>query len=164
MASVLSRQTIVGNIGKVYDLRSVGESNQVVDFSVAVTPRKKDGDGWKDGETVWHHVTVWGKLAENVAASLKVGDRVVIIGRSDIKAGYTNRDGVEVAPRPIVIADYVGLELGHSPAESRREGGQSTQQRSNPAPKPAAAAPAPEKASDDLNWGDDDWDADESPF
>ena len=40
MASVGIEQTIVGNVGNVYELRRVGKDNRaVIDFSVAVTPR-----------------------------------------------------------------------------------------------------------------------------
>jgi single-strand DNA-binding protein len=52
----------------------------VANFTVAVTPRVKDGDGWKDGETSFLRVTAWRQLAEHAADSLSKGDRVVVYG------------------------------------------------------------------------------------
>jgi len=50
---------------------------------VASTPRRLDkGTGeWSDGQTLWFGVTCWRSLAENIAASLHTGDKVVLTGR-----------------------------------------------------------------------------------
>lgn len=155
--AILAQQTIVGNVGRVNELRTVGSKNTaVLDFAVAVTPRVKNGDNWEDGETYWVSVTAWDKLAENIAASFKVGDRVFVHGRVDMKPGYTNKEGVEVAARPIVIAQFAGLEVSYAAAESKRQrsGGGSAQA------KPAAAAPAEDMFSND----DFDFDSDVNPF
>lgn len=160
--AILAQQTIVGNIGRVYELRTVGKNNTpVIDFSIAVTPRKKDGDEWVDGETYWVTVTAWNKLAENVAESFNAGDRVFVVGRTDMKEGYTNKNGEEQPARPIVIADFAGLEISYAPAESKREArGGGNRQASRPAAaKKAPAKPAPVEDdifADDLDFGDDD--------
>ena len=75
--AILSTQVLVGNVGRVYDLRTVGSENRkVIDFTIAVTPRKKVGDEWTDGDTYWSTVTAWGRLAENIAESFNAGDRI----------------------------------------------------------------------------------------
>lgn len=166
MASVLITKTIVGSVGRVYDLREVGKNgNKALDFSVAVTPRKKEGDEWVDGETIWQNITVWNRLAENVASSLRSGDRVVVIGRESQKPEYTNKDGVVVPARPIVVADYVGLELTYHGAQSKREarGGNSGDGNSynNARSSAPAAAPAAKPAQKDTDiFADDDFDFD----
>lgn len=175
--AILAQQIIVGNIGKVYDLRTVGKDNTpVVDFSVAVTPRKRDGDEWKDGETYWVTVTAWNKLAENVAASFNSGDRVIVYGRVEMKDGYTNRDGEAVPARPIMVADFAGLEVSYAPAESKRVRGggngggsdRSSSRSSGPSQqRREAPKPAPKPAEDDLFGDDDDFsfgDGDDTPF
>lgn len=174
--AILANQTIVGNVGKVYDLRTVGRDNTpVIDFSVAITPRKRDGDEWKDGETYWVTVTAWNKLAENVQKSLNSGDRVFVYGRIEMKDGYTNRDGEAVPPRPVMIADFAGLEVSYAPAESKRvRGGGGSSSNNSGAPRPSAPAqqkreepkPAAKKDEDDL-FGDDDFSFDgdgDAPF
>lgn len=166
--AILASQTLVGSVGRVYDLRTVGKDNQeVIDFTVAVTPRKRVDGEWTDGETYWVTITAWGKLAKNVSESLNSGDRVFVHGRTDMKSGYTNKEGVEVAARPILIADFVGLELSYHPAHSDRpargernssNGSENRSSSSKPAAKPAA-----KPADDDLDFGDDD-DSDFTPF
>lgn len=172
--AILSVQTIVGNVGKVYELRTVGRDNTpVLDFSVAVTPRKRDGDEWKDGETYWVTVTAWNKLAENIEKSFNSGDRVFVYGRIEMKDGYTNREGQAVPPRPIMIADFAGLEVSYAPAESKRVrgggngGGNGGQRSSGPAPARREAPKAAPKAADEDLFADDDFsfgEDDDAPF
>lgn len=164
--AILASQTLVGSVGRVYELRTVGKDNQeVIDFTVAVTPRKKVDGEWTDGETYWLTITAWGKLAKNISESFNSGDRVFVLGRTEMKAGYTNKDQVEVPARPILIAEFAGLELSYNPAHSDRpaKGERTERSESRPASKPAAAkAAAKPAADDDLDFGDDDEDF--SPF
>jgi single-strand DNA-binding protein len=58
-----------------------GTGKGLENFTVAVTPRVKDGDGWRDGETSFYRCTAWRSLAENLAESLTKGARVLVQGR-----------------------------------------------------------------------------------
>lgn len=173
MAGILATQTLVGSVGRVYDLRTVGQNNnEVIDFTVAVTPRKKVGDDWVDGTTYWMTVTAWGRLAKNIAESFRPGDRVVVIGRTEMKDAYTNKDGGEVPARAILIADFAGLEVSYNPAKSDRvsksDGGSSSSRSSSSGSSSSSSSrrndddDAPAKSSskasqdDDLDFDDDD--------
>lgn len=167
MASVKNEQTVIGNIGNVYELRRVGKDNRaVIDFSVAVTPRVRDGEEWKDGETTWVNCTAWDRLAENIEASfrdgdnVKRGDRVIVIGKVRTKPEYTKDDGTVIPPRDYVSVDYIGIELSFAPAHSNREnrnngGGSSAPRSERPASKPAAKKPAASKNTESLDDLDD---------
>jgi single-strand DNA-binding protein len=72
--------TIVGNLTENPELRFTQGGAPVANFTVAVTPRLKDGDGWRDGETSFLRVTAWRQLAEHAADSLSKGDRVLVYG------------------------------------------------------------------------------------
>ncbi len=72
--------TIVGNLTDNPELRFTPNGAPVANFTLAVTPRVKDGDGWKDGETSFLRVTAWRALAEHLADSLSKGDRVLVYG------------------------------------------------------------------------------------
>jgi single-strand DNA-binding protein len=72
--------TIVGNLTETPELRFTPAGAPVANFSVAVTPRVKDGDGWRDGETSFFRCTAWRTLAENLAELAK-GTRVMVQGR-----------------------------------------------------------------------------------
>lgn len=155
--AILNQKTIVGNIGSVYEKRTVGAENRsVIDFTVAVTPRERDGNDWKDGTTSWNNITVWGKLADNVADSVRSGDRVIVHGREETKAPYEKKDGTMSQERVVIVADFVGLELGMHAAASKRvpgaKSGAAPAAKAAPAKKAkAAAAPA-----EDLGSFDDD--------
>lgn len=74
--------TVVGNVGAPPRTRVVAGGSVVTDFRIASTPRRVDKatGAWSDGETIWFGVSCWRQLAENVGASLKTGDRVVVTG------------------------------------------------------------------------------------
>ena len=60
--------------------------------SVAVTPRVKRDGQWGEGTTSWVDCRVYDQLAENAAASLPKGTRVVVTGRL-YEREYTRKDG-----------------------------------------------------------------------
>lgn len=173
MASVIAEQTVVGNVGGIYELRHVGKDNRaVIDFSVAVTPRVLDGNDWKDGDTTWVSVTAWGRLAENIEKSFRKGDRVFVKGRVVTKPEFTKDDGTVIPARPILTADYAGLEIGFDSASSDRVArGGTSENRNNSGNRKATsparkATPKPAPADDDLDLDLDlDLDDDDiSPF
>jgi single-strand DNA-binding protein len=74
--------TIVGNLTEDPELRFTPNGAPVAKFTVAVTPRRPDGQGgWEDGETSFLRCTAWRSLAENLAESLTKGTRVIVYGR-----------------------------------------------------------------------------------
>lgn len=178
--AILATQDLVGSVGRVYDLRTVGKDNlEVIDFTVAVTPRKKVDGEWTDGETYWSTITAWGKLAKNIEASLKPGDRVMLKGRTEMKDGYTNKEGIEVPARPIIVADFVAIELSYNPAHSDRPakgergsysggGSNSRNESSSSSSSSSSSRQETKKAApkdDDLDlFGDDGDDDDFTPF
>lgn len=173
MANVYKRSEIVGTVGRVYELRTVGKDNRsVVDFSVAVTERRQNDSGdWEDKDTIWTNCTAWGRLAESISEGWKSGDRVIVVGRGSMKPGYTNKEGVEVEAREILIVEFAGHEDTYTPSTQERNssGGGSSQRSSGgsrtsrPAARQEARKPAP--ADDDLDLDlDSDLDDDELPF
>jgi single-strand DNA-binding protein len=85
--------TVVGNLAADPELRFIPSGAAVANFTVAQTPRTFDRDtnAWKDGETFWMRCAVWRDTAENVAASLHKGDRVVVTGK--LKQRTYDKDG-----------------------------------------------------------------------
>src|SRR6266566_1327846 len=72
---------LVGNLTDDPELRFTPNGAAVANFRLAVTPRVRDGDAWKDGETSFFRVNVWRQMAENVAESMTKGSRAVVVGR-----------------------------------------------------------------------------------
>jgi single-strand DNA-binding protein len=75
--------TLVGNVVDEVANRPTTSGLSRVSFRVASTQRRKDRDTgqWVDGHKFFVNVTFWREFAENVAASLKKGDPVVVSGR-----------------------------------------------------------------------------------
>jgi single-strand DNA-binding protein len=101
--------TVVGNVGKEPELRYSQNGTAVCNVSVATTQGKDD-----NAKTTWHYVTTFGSMAENVAATIKKGQRVIAVGRLD-KSSY-EKDGVTVE-RTNVIAEHFGADLRFSSSE-----------------------------------------------
>jgi single-strand DNA-binding protein len=93
---------------------------------VAVNQRIQGSDGtWRDGEPVFHNVSAFRALAENVANSLKKGDPVNVTGELEFRA--YDKDGERREARRI-IAETIGPDLRFGTAVYQRS--------SHPAPRP----------------------------
>lgn len=112
--------TVVGNLVEDPELRFTGQGVAVAKFRVASTPRVKDGDGWKDGESLFLTVNVWRQQAEHVAESLTRGMRVVVVGRLKQRS-YQTREG-EKRTVYEVEADEVGPSLRNATAKVVKAG------------------------------------------
>jgi single-strand DNA-binding protein len=112
--------TVVGNVGADPRTRVVAGGQVVTDFRIASTPRKVDRstDAWSDGETMWFGVSCWRVLAENVAASLKKGDRVVVTGRLRARSWKTEQG--EERSNLEIEAQTVGFDLARGKAVQER--------------------------------------------
>lgn len=73
---------VAGNITDDPELRFTPSGAAVASFTVASTPRYFDvkTQEWKDGEPTFVRCTVWREQAENIAESLRRGNRVVVTG------------------------------------------------------------------------------------
>ena len=85
--------TIVGNIGADPEMRYTPTGQAVTSFSVGSQNRsyKKD-DKWVDTGTTWYRVIAWRDLAENIAQSLKRGNRVIATG-SLVSRDWEDKEG-----------------------------------------------------------------------
>ena len=148
--------TVVGNVGAPPRTRVVAGGAVVTDFRIASTPRNEDKatGAWSDGATIWFTVSCWRLLAENVAASLKTGDRVVVTGRMRANV-WKNEQGEERSGLEI-LANTVGFDLAR---------GKAVQERSVPltltsdpgdphADAPSAGEQSEELDEDEVSLGD----------
>jgi len=115
--------TLTGNLTDDPELKFTPTGAAVASFRLACTPRVRDGETWKDGETSFFRVNVWRTQAEHAADSLSKGDRAIVIGRLKARTWETpegeRRTVVEVE------ADEVAPSLRWATAKveraSRRE-------------------------------------------
>lgn len=113
-----ARIELVGRLGADPELRFTPSGAAVASVNVAVQGRKKNGDQWEDGEVTWFRVSVWRQYAENVAESLRKGDRVVVTGTVELRK-YQNREGGEGVSLD-VNADTITPDLRFAQVQVRR--------------------------------------------
>lgn len=134
--------TMIGNLTDDPELRFLGSGTAVAKFRIASNRRWTDRDGQQQEETTFIDVNAWRDLGENVASSLKKGDRAIVIGRLRIRS-YEGQDkqtrwateieADEVAPS--LRWAKVDLEKTHG-RSSGSSSGQSSDQSSAPSPGP----------------------------
>jgi len=107
---------IVGNVLTAPEWRKTNNSGHVVaNFRVASTSRRFDRETgrWVDGNSLRVRVVCWRKLAEGIAASLSVGDPVVVTGRL-----YT-RDWTDNDNNARTSYELEAVAVGHDLARGR---------------------------------------------
>lgn len=108
--------TIVGNVLTAPEWRRTSQSGTLVaNFKVASTSRRLDRESgrWVDGNSLRVRVNCWRKLAEGVAASVMVGDPVVVVGRL-----YT-RDWIDDAGNHRTLYELEAAAVGHDLSRGR---------------------------------------------
>ena len=102
--------TIIGNLTRDPELRFTQGGAAVTDIGVAwnESRRNKETQQWEDIPS-YFDITCWFDLAENVAATLRKGDRVVVTGNLKWESWQT-ADG-ESRNKVKVIADDVAPSL-----------------------------------------------------
>lgn len=133
--------TLTGWIGGDVALRDVGQGRKVATFRVACRPAWFRDGAWMRGDTTWHTVKAWGRLAAHVAESLRNGDPVVVHGR--LVADVWERGG-QTQTTLEVVASAVGPDLTHGTARLVRAAAGAGPQQPTEAPTavPAVASSA----------------------
>lgn len=73
---------IVGNLLRDSDLQYTVAGQPVLNFIVCVENKWEDRTGLPHEETIWHHCTLWGELAEVFSPFLTADAHVLVIGRA----------------------------------------------------------------------------------
>lgn len=112
-----------GNLTADPQIRGKGD-NKFVTFSVAVTPRKKDGDEWIDGDAAFYDCSTGNKmLMEGIMNSLAKGNRVTVTGSlspQEWEGGINLR----------VFIDSIGASMLFDDVEMSKRQRKSTKRRS----------------------------------
>lgn len=112
--------TVAGTLGRDAELKSLGNGDQVLSFSVA------DSQG-RDKPTIWWNCQLWGKRAASLEQYLVKGQQVTVTGGVSERE-WTDKDGQK---RKVLEVRVNDLAL---------QGGKTSQE-------PRQATPAPRKAA-----------------
>ena len=143
MASLTTHVVIAGNLTRDPELRYTQAGQPVASFTVASTPRSfnRETKEYVDGEAIFQNCTLWGKPAENFAASATKGSRVLAAGQLKART-YQTRDGEQKTGIDLVV-DEVGLSVMFATVSTARS-----------APRPESPTPERETPTygDDTPW------------
>lgn len=108
--------TVVGNLTADAELRYSQNGIAVANGTIASTPRtyNRQKNEWENGEAVFLRFSVWREYAENVAASLTKGTRVIATGRLKQRS-YEDRDGNKRTVVELEV-DEIGPSLRYAQA------------------------------------------------
>src|SRR5690606_11643123 len=73
--------SFTGNATADAEVRFTPGVDAVANVTIAVTPRDKVDGRWVDGPAAFYRVAAWKQLGENVAESVRKGDRVTVVGK-----------------------------------------------------------------------------------
>lgn len=111
--------TIVGNVATDPTQGRTAAGVPVTNFRLASSHRRFDeaSQTWVEVATNWYSVAAFRGLAENVKASLRAGDSVIVVGRLKIRAWENNgKQGTSID----IDADAIGHDLKWGTANYRR--------------------------------------------
>lgn len=104
----LNRATILGNLTRDPELKSLAGGTSVCKFAVATNRRWKDKDGNFKEDTQYHEVVIWGKQGELASQMLAKGKKVYIEGRLS-ENSWEGTDGVKRSRTEIVAENFIPL-------------------------------------------------------
>lgn len=136
---MINQVTLLGNLGKDADSRTLNDGAKVTRFRMATQ------ESWKDkasGEWVnkseWHSVVVWGGLAD-MASKLTKGAKVFVQGKLQTSE-WQDKEGNKRYTTEVVIQNFQGVLRLLDPKRQPGEDADDDDDRRESTPRNAAAA------------------------
>lgn len=142
--------TLVGNAATAVEHRQTTAGATVARFRLAATSRRWDKalERWTDGETSFYTVRSWRGLADNVAASVAVGEPLIVQGRLRLREGEQSPErGGQRWFSAEVDAVAVGHDLARGTAAFRRVARTARTGMDSTAPSSLQPSPPPAQSS-----------------
>ncbi|TSC58598.1 MAG: ssDNA-binding protein [Candidatus Peregrinibacteria bacterium Greene0416_19] len=147
LTTLINRADVIGNVTRDPEMRTTTGGQQVLTLGVATNERWKDKASNTDRErTEFHNVVIWGALAEEVARTIKKGNRVFVSGRVQTRSWET-KDGAKRYTTE-VVADTVSFLGTRNPLvdgniQTEARGSSDANQDAASAPMAASQEPVP---------------------
>lgn len=110
--------TLVGNLTRDPEIRSIGESSRIAEFGMALNRKRKGADGQMKEETSFVEIKCWGGTADLVNKYCKKGDRIGIVGRLQ-QDRWTDKDTGKNREKLYITAEDIEF-LGGGQQEARQ--------------------------------------------
>lgn len=102
-----NHMSLTGTVGSEPEHHVSDQGKSHMSFRFVSTERKIDRETreWVDGNSNWYTVKAFGRLAQNSTLSLHKGDRIIVLGRLQLREWKTDeRRGVAIE----LLADAIG--------------------------------------------------------
>jgi single-strand DNA-binding protein len=156
MAGSVNKVTLIGNLGRDPEMRSTQDGNRIATFTLATSETWRDrASGERKERTEWHRIVIFNeRLAEIAEKYLRKGSKVYLEGALQTRK-WTDQSGQErtttevVLPRfrgELTMLDGAGGRGGAAAgpaADAEFDEGYGGGYADEPAPRAAAAMPAP---------------------
>jgi single-strand DNA-binding protein len=110
----LNRVELIGHVGKDPEIKYTSQGVPLAKLSLATTSRQKDKAGEWNESTEWHHVVMWGKLAELAAEHIKKGSHLFVEGKLQTTSWEDKKSGQKKYMTQVVAEQFI--LLGGRPA------------------------------------------------
>lgn len=101
----LNKVTLIGNITKDIELKSLPSGIKVASFGIATNRKWKDKDGNKQEQAEFHSIIAFGKQAETISQYCGKGDQLFIEGRIQTRS-WDKEDGTKAYRTEIVLENF----------------------------------------------------------
>ena len=101
----LNKATLIGNITKDIELKSIPSGIKVASFGLATNRTWKDKDGNKQEQAEFHNIVAFGKQAEVIAQYCGKGDQLFIEGRIQTRS-WDKEDGTIAYRTEIILENF----------------------------------------------------------
>ena len=135
--------TIIGNLARDPELRTLGNGSTVANLTIASSTRQfnRQSNQWEDGDTLFMNCSAWDsqrqKFASNIVATLAKGMRVIASGRLQQRS-YTAQ-----VTRVQAGGGYAGGSTYGDPNRGPAQNGWQNRQPQSPAPAQSQAPASP---------------------
>jgi single-strand DNA-binding protein len=149
---------VCGNLTRDPELKALANGGSVASFGIATNRAVKKPDGSKGEDTEFHHIVVFGKLAETCAQYLRRGGIAYVQGRVQTRSWDSPDKGKQY--RAEIVAEKVqfgprpgGLHGPKSDVATESDTDQRPPSERGPGEATASAAPIP-YPEEDINPDD----------
>lgn len=140
----LNKVTIIGNLTRDPELKSLPSGVQVTNIGVATNRVWKDKEGNKQEQVEFHNVVIFGRQAETTAQYLKKGSSALIEGRLQTRNWEDKETGKKMY-RTEIIAENVQFGPRKDGAASAAPASTSSGDAPQEAPKEVPTVEYPEE-------------------
>lgn len=110
MSMSLNKVMIIGNVGRLPEMRYTPNGNPVTTFTVATNRRWLTPEGEPREETEWFNVVAWNKLAENCNQLISAkGTKVYVEGRLQTRS-WEGQDGQKRTRTEVIASSVILLD------------------------------------------------------